>query len=85
MLTKLPYMSDSRHLLSRDVHIMIKLLKAEYRPETTSTLGIETSTSRRWFYSSLSKQLISFLLDDELQLLNIELLARNYRIMEDKT
>ena len=40
-LNKLPYMSDSRHLKSRYVHIMIKLLKVKYGPdgpETTSTL-----------------------------------------------
>ena len=49
---------------------MIKLLKVKDRPETTSMLGnskhtgIKTSTTRRWFYHSLSKQLIHFLLDN---------------------
>ena len=56
-LNKLLFMSDSR-------------LKVKYGLETTSTLmnnkniGIETSTNRRWFYSSLSAQLIYLLLDN---------------------
>ena len=69
-LNKVLFMFDSRHLKSRDVHITIKLLNVKYGPETTSTLrnnkhiGIETSTTRRWFYSSLSKQLIYLLLEN---------------------
>ena len=48
---------------------MIKLLEVKYRPEATSTLrnnkhtGIETSTTRRQFYWSLSKHLIHLLLN----------------------
>ena len=44
-------MSDSRHLRSRDVHIMNKPPTVEFGPETTSMLwnikhtGIETSTT----------------------------------------
>ena len=69
-LNKLPYMSDSRHLKRRNVQTTIKLVKVNYGPETTSMLrnnkhiGIETSTTRKWFYSSLSKQFIHFFLDN---------------------
>ena len=63
--------------------MMIKLPKVKYGPEATSILrknkhiGIETSTTRRSLYSSLSKQLIYFLLDKGMMsynCLNIELL-----------
>ena len=66
---------------------MIKLLKVKHGQVIISTLrnnkhiGIEKSTSRRWFYSSLGKQLIYFLLDNGMMscsCLNIELL----KIME---
>ena len=63
-------MSDSRLLKRRDMQIIIKPLTVKYGTETTSTLrnskhtGIETSSTRRWFYCSLSKQLIHFLLDN---------------------
>ena len=48
---------------------MIKLLMVKYGPETSvlrnnNDIGIETSITRRWFYSSLSKQLIYFPLDN---------------------
>ena len=72
-------MSDIRPLKSRDVQI-IKLPKVKYGPETSilnsnKPIGIETSSIRRLFYSSLSKQLIYFLLDNEMMsysCLNIE-------------
>ena len=75
-------MADSRHLKSRDMHIMIKPLKVKYGWKITSMfrdskhIGIETSTIRRCFYSFLSKQLIYFLLGNEkisCSCLNIEL------------
>ena len=49
--------------------IMIKMLKVKCGPETTHTIrnnkhiGIETSTTRKWFYSSLIEKLIYLLLD----------------------
>ena len=80
-LNKLSYMSHSRHHKRRDMQVTIKLLKVKYGPETTSThrndkhTGIETSTTRRWFYHSLSKELIYFLLNNGMMncsCLNIE-------------
>ena len=62
MLNKLPDMSISRHSNRRYMQIMIKLLQVKYGPGaavhlgTTNHTGIETSTTRRWFYHSLSKQ-----------------------------
>ena len=49
---------------------MIKTLQVNYGPEATSMLRnhkharIETSTTRRWFNHSLSKQLIHLLLNN---------------------
>ena len=69
-LNKWPDMSDNRHLKGRYMQIMITLLKVKYGPKTTSILrnnehiGRETSTMRRCFYHSLSKQLIHFLLNN---------------------
>ena len=69
-MNKLLDMPDSSHLNKRDVQIQIKLLKVMYwleRPPIclgTTNNWIETSTTRRWFYSSLSKQLIHFLLNN---------------------
>ena len=70
MLNKLPDMSDSWHLKRRYMHIMIIMLQVKYGQEATSTLRyhkyarIETSTTRRWFNCSLSKQLIHLLLNN---------------------
>ena len=71
-LNKLPDMSDSWHLKRRYMHIMIKMLQVKYGAEATSTFRnhkharIETSTTRRWFNCSFSKQLIYFLLNNRM-------------------
>ena len=63
-------MPDSRYFKSRYILITIKPFKVKHGSEATSTLrnnkytGIETSTSRRWLYCSLSKWLIHFLLNN---------------------
>ena len=70
MLEKLPYISKSRHLKRRYMHIMIKMLQVKYGSKAPSTLRnhkharIETSTTRRGFIHSLSKKLINFLLNN---------------------
>ena len=52
------------------MHIMIKMLQVNYGLEAISMLRnhkharIETSTTRRWFNHSLSKQLIHLLLNN---------------------
>ena len=56
-------------LKERYTSIMIKMLEVKYGPEATSMLrnhkqaSIQTSTTRRWFNCSLSKQLIHLLLN----------------------
>ena len=70
MLDKLPYMSKSRQLKRRYMHIAIKMLQDKYGSEVPSMLRnhkharIETSTTRRWFNHSLSKKLINLLLNN---------------------
>ena len=70
MPNKLPDISYSWHLKRRYMHITIKTLQVKYGPEAISTfrnhkhVRIETSTTRRWFNHSLSKQLIFLLLNN---------------------
>ena len=70
MLNMLQDMSDSMNLKRRYMTITIGLLKVKYVPEATSMLrnnkhtGIGVRTTRRWFYCSLSKQLIHLLLNN---------------------
>ena len=63
-------MSYSWHLKRRYMQIIIKMLQVKYWPEATSMLRnhkhtrVETSTYRRWFNCSLSKQVIHLLLNN---------------------
>ena len=83
MLSKLHDMSENGLLKRRYMQITIKMLKVKYGPKTTSMLrnnkhtAIEISTIRTWFYHSLSKQLIHFILNNGMMCcscLHIELL-----------
>ena len=64
MLNKLQDVSFSWHLKRRYMHITIKMFQVKYMLEATSIpknhkyTRIETSTTRRCFNCSLSKQLI---------------------------
>ena len=70
MLNKLPCMSDSWHPKRRYMHITIKKLQFNYVSEAIHMIrnhkqtGIETSTTKRWFNHSLSKQGIHLLLNN---------------------
>ena len=72
MLDKLPYMCESWHSIRRYVHITIIMCQVEYGSEAPSTLRhckhtrIETSTTWRGFYCSLSKKLINLLLNNRM-------------------
>ena len=70
MLDKLPYMSKSRHLKRKFMHITIKILQVKNVSEAPSMLRnhkhatIETSTIQRGLNHSLSKKLINLLLNN---------------------
>ena len=54
-LNKLPYLSNSRHLKSRNGDIVVKLLMVKYVLQISSTLGtmkyigVKSCTTRQWF------------------------------------